>query len=175
MVNGSNLKYIYEFIEQKKGLKGISEFYYLINKNSVLVPKIENIQIDDEYSNGYLEKFLSASFEALSDTSLIFDLGKNYGLKFSKISLKLFSKIESNKKIMESIKEDIEKNMPLLKVNIEELSDKKFVMNIEKITTKEFDAFINGYLDSVFSKIQKKFIKVDENTNDRKIIVIKFM
>ncbi len=175
MVNGSNLKYIYEYIEQKKGLRGLSEFHYLVNQNSIIVPKLETIQVDDEYSSGYLERFLNASFQALSDDSLIFDFGKKYGEKFSKISLKLFSMIESNKKILETIREDMEKNIPLLKVTVEELSEKKYVMNIRNVKTKEFNQFINGYMESIFSKVQKKFIKVEENVQDGKRVVIKFM
>ncbi|MCI4433990.1 MAG: hypothetical protein JHC29_00765 [Thermoplasmata archaeon] len=175
MVSGSALRYMADFVEEKKGAFGREEFTKKVNEKNVIVPRIDSIDPDDEFSPGYFERILDASAHVLREDSLVNQLGFNYGKRFSSVGMRLFSPFERNERIVISICQDIKKYAPTFNVTYETLSDKKFVIRISNIKSKEHSLFLSGYLEALFKKIQKKIIKVEEDSEGAKKIVIKFL
>lgn len=175
MVSGSALRYIADFVEEKKGAFGKEEFNKKVNERNVIAPRIEAIDPDDEFSPGYFERILDASAYVLRDEALLNQLGFNYGKKFSSPGMKLFSPFERNEKIVLAICENIKKYAPTFNVDYQALSDKKFVIKISNVKSREYSVFLSGYLDAIFKKVQKKIMKVEEDFEGNKKIVIKFL
>ncbi|HEU12851.1 MAG: hypothetical protein ACP5G5_04770 [Thermoplasmata archaeon] len=175
MVSGYALRYIADFVEEKKGAFGKEEFTKKVNERNVIAPRIDAIDPDDEFSPGYFERILDASAYALKDAKLLNQLGFSYGKKFSSPGIRLLSPFESNQKIINSICSDIKKYAPSFNVTYEALSDKKFVIRISNIKSKEYSLFLSGYLEALFKKIQKKIMKVEEDSEGNKKIIIKFL
>ena len=175
MVSGSARRYMVDFVEEKKGAYGREEFTRRVNEKNVIVPKIEAIDPDDEFSPGYFERVLDATAKTLKDESLLNQLGYNYGKKFSSPGIRLFSPFEKNERVILSVCEHIKKYTPTFNVSYEALSDKKFVIRINNIKNKEQSVFLSGYLEALLKKVQKKIMKVEEDSGDNKKIVIKFL
>jgi len=163
------------YVEEKKGVSGREEFQKKVNEKNVIIPKLESIDPDDEFSTGYFERVFDASAKVLNDEKLLSQFGFNYGKKFSSQSMRLFSVLEKNQKIIETVCDDLKKYMPTCSVNYETLSDKKFVIRIGNVKSKEQSLFVSGYLDAVFQKIQKKMVKTEEDMGDQKKIVLRFL
>ncbi|MGC8663136.1 MAG: hypothetical protein ACP5SF_01225 [Thermoplasmata archaeon] len=175
MVNGSVLKFMAEYVEEKKGISGKEEFQKNVNQKNVIIPKIDAIDPDDEFSVGYFERVFSASAKVLKDEKLVNQFGFNFGQKFSNQSLKIFSAIEKNQKIIDSVCSSLKKYLPAFIINCEALSDKKYLLKIGNIKSREESLFVSGYLDAIFQKIQKKMVKTEENSENEKRIIIRFL
>lgn len=175
MVNGSVLRFMAAYVEEKKGVSGREEFQKKVNEKNVIIPKLESIDPDEEFSTGYFERVFDASAKVLNDEKLLSQFGFKYGKKFSSQSMRLFSVLEKNQKIIETVCDNLKKYTPTFSVNYETLSDKKFVIRIGNVKSKEQSLFVSGYLDAVFQKIQKKMVKTEEDLGDQKKIVLRFL
>ncbi len=175
MVNGSVLRFMATYVEEKKGISGKEEFQKKVNERNVIIPKVDAIDPDDEFSNGYFERVFDATAKVLNDDKLLSQFGFNYGKRFSSPSMRIFSALEKNQKIVDLVCEDLKRYIPTFSVNCESLSDKKFVIRIGNIKSKEQSLFVSGYLDALFQKVQKKIVKSEENQGEQKKIVLKFL
>ncbi|MDP8011386.1 MAG: hypothetical protein ACP5F1_02795 [Thermoplasmata archaeon] len=175
MVNGNVLKFMAEYVESKKGISGIEQFQKTVNEKNVIIPKLESIDPEDEFSAGYFERVFEASAKVLNDEKLLTQFGFNYGKKFSIASPRIFSAIEKNQKIIDSICDGVRKYLPTFTVSCDSLSDKKFILRIGNVKSKEESLFISGYLDAVLQKIQKKIVKTEEYSGQEKKVVLRFL
>ncbi len=176
MVKGSALINMVEYVEKKKGINGLQILHSEVNKENLIFPQLKNINKSDEFSARYFERMLNASLKSLGlSEETIHDFGYSYGndtgLGFGSKMLRL----ESSKKIVESITSSFSKYMPLFKIKAEDLSETTYVLKISNISSKEQSVFISGYVDSLLSNFPKKIQKKEEDTESEKKITLRFI
>jgi len=175
MVSGSALRYMADFVQEKKGVSGIEVFHKKVNERNLIIPNLESIDPGEEFSPGYFERVLYASSQALGDRKLLTQLGYSYGKKFSTPAMKVFSIFEKNSSIVSGIVDNLRKYLPAFPVDYTALSEKTFVIKISNIKNEEYSTFVSGYIDAVLEKVQKKIYKIEEDQNGTKKITLRFL
>jgi hypothetical protein len=173
--NGSDLKFVIDYVKQRRGMSGVRMMLTELNRPSVLFTGIGDIRSSQYFSEDIYKKVIEAAATTLGgDLKTRFNqLG--YALGDRAKMTKFIAKFSTPKQLIRLIEDSIITDIPYVKSSVNEVS--KHITILRIIARQKGENFLDvsdGYISAVLDQANKT-MKASEKKFDKNELSYKFV
>jgi|YelNatPaOPRAMG01_1025707.scaffolds.fasta_scaffold08707_10 hypothetical protein len=173
---GSDLKFIFDYVRQRRGMAGVRSMLKELNTPTVLISGVGEIQRSETYSEDVYKKVIEAAARTLGGDlrTRLNQIG--YALGDRAKMTKFVARFTSSKQMVKLIEDGILFEIPYVKSSVNEVSKHIVIMRIKARKGGEnFLDVSDGYLTAILDQSNKSLVlsekKADESEISYKFVI----
>lgn len=173
--SGSDLKFIVNYVRQRRGMSGVRSMFNAVNKPTILFTGIGDIGKSRYFSEGVYKRVIEAAAQTLGgdNDQRLNQLG--YALGDRAKMTKFVAKFSTAKQLVRLLGDSIISDVPFVKTSVNEVSKHIIILRVKaRANGEKFLDVCDGYVSAVIDQANKS-LSIAEKKNSGGELSYKFV
>jgi hypothetical protein len=167
---GSDLKFIIEYVKQRRGMSGVRAMLNELNRPSILFTSFTNIGRTQIFSEEIYKKVIEAASLTLGGDQKTRMNQLGYALGDRAKMTKFIAKFSTSKQLVRLLEDGIITDVPFVKSSVNELSKHISILRITaRKSGEKFLDVSDGYISAVLDQSGRALKITEKKVNDEEI------
>ncbi len=169
--SGSDLKFIINYVKEKRGMVGVKGILKELNSGSVLISSVGDIGSTQAYNEDIYKKVIEAAAKALGGDLQTRFTQIGYALGDRAKMTKFVAKLSTSKQLLRILEDRIITDIPYVKSSVQEIS--KHIVILRVTPRKEGENFLyvaDGYINAVLDQANKSLTLSDKKLTKDELV-----